>query len=105
MSPSNHPKTALIPASNLQHNVPARLAEAKRSLAALAALYFRSQVAGQAGATIEAKGRDLGRFLTFYHRLYGHDRPDEWYTSLTREFLKQLAKARPAQATIIRTLD
>jgi hypothetical protein len=59
----------------------------------------------QAGATIEAKGRDLGRFLTFYHRLYGHDRSDEWYTSVTREFLKQLAKARPAQATIIRTLD
>jgi site-specific recombinase XerD len=103
MRPSNRPKTALIPASNLQHNVRARLAEAKRSLAALAELYFRSQVAGQAGATIEAKRRDLGRFLAFYHRLYGHDRPEEWYTSVTREFLKQLAKARPAQATIVRT--
>ena len=99
----NHAKTALIPANNLQHNVPARLAEARRSLAALAELYFRSQVAGQAGATIDAKRRDLGRFLSFYQRLYGHDHPAEWYVSVTREFLKQLAKARPAQATVVRT--
>lgn len=96
-------KTTLVPASNLNHNVPATLSKATHSLSALAELYFLSEVAAQAGATIEAKRRDLGRFLAFYHRLYGHDRPEEWYRSVTREFLKQLAKARPAQATIVRT--
>jgi integrase/recombinase XerD len=70
---------------------------------ALDELYFVSEVAGQARATIEAKRRDLGRFLTFYQRLYGHDRPEEWYRSVTREFLKQLAKAHAADATIVRT--
>ena len=103
MNPSIRPKRALVPANNLQHNVPASLAEAKRSLTALADLYFRSQVAGQADATVDAKRRDLGRFLAFYHRLYGHDRPDEWYVAVTREFLKQLRKAQPAPATVART--
>src|SRR6185295_12892876 len=39
----------------------------------------------------------------FYQKLYDHDHVEEWYVSVTREFLKQLAKARPAQATIVRT--
>jgi hypothetical protein len=103
MDTRNPTQTALILAKNLQHNVPTRLADAKRSLAALAILYFRSEVAGQAPATIEAKRRDLGRFFAFYQRLYGHDRPDEWFTSVTREFLTQLTTARPAQATMVRT--
>ena len=97
-----HPQTALVPRNNLQHNVPAQITQAKHSLVALAELYFRSQVAGQAPGTIEAKRRDLGRFVAFFVKLYGHDRPEEWYTSVTREFIKQLSKARPAQATIVR---
>jgi site-specific recombinase XerD len=60
-------------------------------------------VAGQARGTIEAKKRDLGRFFLFYRALYKHDRPEEWYPSVTREFLKQLLKGRPAQATVVRT--
>jgi hypothetical protein len=52
---------------------------------------------------MEAKRRDLSRFLSFYQQLYGHDRPDEWYRSVTREFLKQLRRGRPAQATVVRT--
>jgi hypothetical protein len=67
MHPPKPIKTALIPARNLQHNVPTTVASARRSLGALADLYFRSQVAGQAAATLDAKRRDLGRFLSFYH--------------------------------------
>ncbi len=75
MSPKKAPASAPIPRSNLHHNVPAALSHAKHSLSALVELYFKSEVAGQARATIEAKRRDLGRFLSLYHRLYGHDRP------------------------------
>jgi site-specific recombinase XerD len=100
---SHMDKQALIPANNLEHNVPALLREASGSLRALARMYFVTQVAGQAKATIEAKHRDLARFIAFYEALYNHDHPDEWYTSVTREFLKQLARGRPSQATIVRT--
>jgi integrase/recombinase XerD len=96
-------KRALIPANNHEHNVPALLKNAGGSLRALANAYFVAEVAGQAKATIEAKRRDLSLFIAFYIELYGHDHPDEWYTSVTREFLKQLARGRPAQATIVRT--
>ncbi|HVO68937.1 MAG TPA: hypothetical protein VMT24_02760 [Aggregatilineaceae bacterium] len=95
-------KRALVPANNLEHNVPALLKSAAGSLRALARAYFTTQVAGQAKATIEAKRRDLTRFIAFYEALYHHDDPNEWYTSVTREFLKQLARNRPAQATIVR---
>jgi len=95
-------KRALVPANNLEHNVPALLKAAAGSLRALARVYFTTQVAGQAKATIEAKRHDLARFIAFYEALYHHDHPDEWYTSVTREFLKQLARNRPAQATIVR---
>jgi len=43
-------------------------------------VYFVTKVAGQAPATV--------RFFSFYVKLYGHDRPEEWYASVTREFLK-----------------
>jgi integrase/recombinase XerD len=95
-------KRALTPANNLEHNVPALLKDAGDSLRALARVYFLTHVAGQAKATIEAKHRDLARFIAFYEELYNHDHPDEWYTSVTREFLKQLARGRPSQATIVR---
>jgi integrase/recombinase XerD len=97
------PKTRQITPNNLSHNVPALLTRGQTSLAALARAYFAMEVAGQARGTIEAKKRDLERFLHFYHQLYGHDRPAEWYPSVTREFLKQLRKSRPAQATVVRT--
>ena len=96
------PKTRHIARNNLSHNVPALLNRGHTSLAALARAYFAMEVAGQARGTIEAKKRDLERFLLFYQSLYGHDRPQEWYPSVTREFLKQLRKGRPAQATLVR---
>src|SRR2546426_9594668 len=96
-------KKALIPQSNLKHNVSTTLRRAQTSLMELARVYFLTEVAGQARATIEAKQRDLSRFLFFYQQLYGHDRPEEWYRSVTRAFLKQLRKGRPAQATVVRT--
>lgn len=96
-------KIALIPQNNLKHNVSTLLKRTETSLTELARVYFLTEVAGQARATIEAKKRDLSHFLSFYQQLYGHDRPEEWFTSVTREFLKQLRKARPAQATLVRT--
>jgi integrase/recombinase XerD len=97
------PKTRQIALNNLSHNVPALLNQGQRSLIALARAYFAMEVAGQARGTIEAKKRDLERFLLFFKSLYGHDRPQEWYPSVTREFLKQLRKGQPAQATVVRT--
>src|SRR6266849_700600 len=96
-------KQALVPTNNLKYNIVVLMKRAQQSLTDLARVYFVTEVAGQARATIEAKRRDLGRFLAFYEKLYGHDRPDEWYRSVTREFLKQLRKGRPAQATVVRT--
>jgi hypothetical protein len=79
---------ALILSNNLSHNVSVRLAEAKTSLGHLANVYLVTEVAGLSQATVEAKQRDLQRFLTFYKQLYKHDRPDEWFVSVTKAFLK-----------------
>ncbi len=93
--------------NNLTHNVaasvPALLERGRDSLKALAAVYVVTEVAGQAKATIAAKRRDLGRFFRFYETLYHHDRPEEWYASVTREFLRQEAKQGVAEATLART--
>src|SRR5216683_6377198 len=92
----------LVPAHNQQHNVPKLLSEGKHSLRALARAYFVTEVAGQAPSTIDAKRRDLGHFFAFYAKLYGHDRPEGWYASVTREFLRQTAKEGVAEATLAR---
>src|SRR6266852_4068915 len=81
----------LVPAHNQQHNVPKLLSEGKHILRALARAYFVTEVAEQTPTTIEAKRRDLGRFFLFYAKLYRHDRPEEWYASVTREFIRQTA--------------
>ena len=95
--------TALIEAKNLSHNVAVRVEEAKTSLCHLANVYLVTEVKGQSEATAEAKRRDLQRFLTFYQKLYKHDRPDEWFVSVTKAFLKALQEERPAQATLPRS--
>ena len=61
-------------------------------------MYLVTEVAGQAQATVDAKQRDLQRFLTFYQTLYKHDRPDEWFVSVTKAFVKALQQERLAQA-------
>jgi integrase/recombinase XerD len=94
--------TALIVANNLSHNVSVRIEEAKTSLRQLATVYLVTEVAGQSQATVEAKQRDLQRFLTFYQTLYNHDRPDEWFVSVTKAFLKALQQERLAQASLVR---
>jgi integrase/recombinase XerD len=94
--------TALIVANNLSHNVSVRLEEAKTSLSHLANVYLVTEVAGQAQATVDAKQRDLQRFLTFYQQLYKHDRPDEWFVSVTKAFVKALHQERLAQASVVR---
>ncbi len=87
---------------NLRHNVLALISEAGESLRALVLIYFRTEVAGQAKATIEAKRRDLSRFIGFYENLYGHDNADEWFASVTREFIKQAARSGMSAASLAR---
>jgi hypothetical protein len=61
------PSEALILAKNLQHKVVTTAArDPQTSLMALAEQYFRTQVAGQAEGTVDAKQRDLACFLSFY---------------------------------------
>src|SRR5438552_5546975 len=96
-------KHALVVSDNLEHNVPLVLKDASGSLRALARIYFVTEVAGQAPGTIEAKRRDLSRFLAFYTNLYGHDRPTEWYASVTREFIRGMAREKLSEATCART--
>jgi integrase/recombinase XerD len=93
----------LVPKNNQQHNVQTLLAQGKHSLRSLARAYFVTEVAGQSPATIDAKRRDLTRFFEFYVKLYGHDHPEEWYSSVTREFIRQTARTGVAEATLART--
>jgi integrase/recombinase XerD len=95
-------ETALVVRSNLSHNVPAVINAAQTRLTDLATLYLATEVAGQSQATLEAKHRDLQRFLAFYQQLYGHDRPEEWFVSVTKAFLKHLLGQRFAQASLVR---
>jgi site-specific recombinase XerD len=94
--------TALIVSNNLSHNVSANIEAAKTSLSHLANVYLVTEVAGQSTGTVDAKRRDLQRFLTFYQQLYKHDRPDEWFVSVTKAFLKALQQERLAQASLVR---
>jgi integrase/recombinase XerD len=92
----------LVVQDNLSHNVLARLEAAKARLRDLATVYLVTEVAGQSQATLDAKRRDLQRFLSFFQHLYGHDRPQEWFVSVTKAFLKHLQKERLAQASLVR---
>jgi integrase/recombinase XerD len=86
---------ALIPVNNLQHKVVAPVArDPNTSLMALAERYFRTQVAGQAEGTVDAKQRDLTCLLNFYVKLYGHDDRREGFKSVTEAFLKALARGQ-----------
>src|SRR6266849_8974886 len=78
------PDTSLILPRNPAHNVMARLERAKHSLADLATVYLVTEAAGHSQATLDAKRRDLQRFLSFYQGLYRHDRPEEWFVSGTK---------------------
>jgi len=71
-------------------------------LAELATVYLVAEAAGHAQATLEAKRRDLQRFLSFYQDLYKHDRPDEWFVSVTKAFLKGLYREKLAQTSLVR---
>src|SRR5262249_53411924 len=92
---------ALVVRKNLSHNVLAHIEEAKNSLAELATLYLVTEAAGHAHTTLDAKRRDLQRFLSFYQHLYKHDRPEEWFVSVTKAFLKALQREELAQASLV----
>ncbi len=96
------PNPTLMVPKNPSHNVLATIETAKTCLTDLAKLYLVTEVAGQSQATLDAKRRDLTRFLAFYQQLYGHDRPEEWFVSVTKAFLKQLRGQRLAQASLAR---
>ncbi len=107
------PKGAPVSINNPNHNVypgvaqgggnvPDLIKAGRESLAALAHAYFLIEVAGQARTTIDAKRRDLSRFLAFYRELYGHERPEEWYASVTRAFLRHTARTGAAAASLAR---
>jgi integrase/recombinase XerD len=95
-------ETSLILRKNPSHNVLAHIEEAKNSLLKLATVYLVTEAAGHSHATLDAKRRDLQRFLAFYQGLYKHDRPDEWFVSVTKAFLKALPREGLAQASLVR---
>ena len=94
--------TSLVLRKNPAHNVSAHIEGAKNSLADLATVYLVTEAAGQSQATLDAKRRDLQRFLSFYQGLYKHDRPEEWFVSVTKAFLKALQQEKLAQASLVR---
>ena len=94
--------TALVLRKNPSHNVSTHIAQAKNSLAELATVYLVTEAAGHSHATLDAKRRDLQRFLSFYQDLYKHDRPEEWFVSVTKAFLKALQRDKLAQASLVR---
>ena len=94
-------KGAVLP-KNPSHKVVGPLEQAPPSLAALATLYLMTEAAGRSQATLDAKRRDLQRFLSFYQNLYNHDRPDAWFVSVTKAFLKALQREKLAQASLVR---
>ncbi len=96
------PETALILPDNLSHNVSVQLETAKNTVSGLATVYLVTEVAGRSKATLDAKRRDLQRFLAFYQDLYGHDRPQGWFVSVTKAFLKHLQGEHLAQASLVR---
>src|SRR5712692_9237494 len=95
-------ETSLVLPRNPAHNVSAHIAGAKNSLAELATVYLVTEAAGHSQATLDAKRRDLQRFLSFYQGLYKHDRPEEWFVSVTKAFLKALQREKLAQASLVR---
>lgn len=99
---SSENDTALVLRKNPAHNVSVHIERAKNSLAELATVYLVTEVAGQSQATLDAKRRDLQRFLSFYQHLYKHDRPEEWFVSVTKAFLKALEREKLAQASLVR---
>jgi hypothetical protein len=88
--------TSLVLRKNPSHNVLVHIEEAKNRLARLATLYLVAEAAGNSQATLDAKRRDLQRFLCFYQKLYKHDRPEEWFVSVTKAFLKALQREKRA---------
>jgi integrase/recombinase XerC len=95
-------ETSLVLRKNPSHNISTHLEQAKNSLAELATVYLVTEAAGHSHATLDAKRRDLQRFLSFYQGLYKHDRPEEWFVSVTKAFLKVLQREGLAQASLVR---
>jgi site-specific recombinase XerC len=95
-------ETTLSLPNNLAHNVLGPLEGSQTTLLGLANLYLETEVDKGAKATFDAKQRDLQRFLTYYHTLYGHDRPEAWFVSVSKGFIRHLNRNALAQASVAR---
>src|SRR5690242_4834348 len=83
----------VVPGHNRQRNVPKLFSESKHSLRALAHAYFVTEVSGQPSSTIRHEApRPFPIRSLLTQNVYGHDHPQEWFASVTREFLKQTAR-------------
>ena len=79
--------------------------EESDSLVAWFNLYMSLEAAAGSENTLEAKRRDLGRFLQFFGEAVGGDHLDDWTRSLTTGYLKHLQRvARLGPTTINRAL-
>ena len=79
------------------------LKHGRDDLVALATVYLMTQVAGSSPHTLDAKRRDLNHFFNYYSSLFGHLRPAEWYTSVTRGYLKELQSQKgTSEWTVVR---
>jgi len=77
----------------------------RESLTAWCELYLRIEGGAEGSNTWKAKKRDLEAFLTYFLRVAGRDRPDQWTRSLTEGFLKHLLRdERKSPSTVNRVL-
>jgi integrase/recombinase XerD len=60
------------------------------SLTVWGQIYFNIHVKGAPEKTIKAKTADMGKFLQFFNRTFGHDHADTWTPAISRGFQKEL---------------
>jgi integrase/recombinase XerD len=71
------------------------------SLVAWFNLYMELEAAAGSENTVEAKRRDLGRFLEYFGEAVGGDHIDDWTRSLTAGYLKHLQRVRRLGPTTV----
>ena len=77
------------------------------SLVSWANLYFQFHVLGSPTKTVQAKTKDMSKFLSFFEKEIGHEHIDSWTPAVTKHFLNHLAgtastvTGKPLKATSI----
>ena len=67
--------------------------ENRNSLVAWFNLYMTIEAGTPDSNTFKAKQSDLSRFIAYFRRVTGSDRPDQWTRSASQGFLKELLRA------------